>query len=99
MHKMFFAEERAAREAVQHEMAAQEIAKTLAALTERRSRMGIIEWLWRFLPDRCEMRDCARRGVRGNENVVAGFVMCDDCHSDMQRPGDRTDLPTREKAV
>jgi hypothetical protein len=39
--------------------------------------MGLIEWLWRFLPDRCEMPGCSRQGVRGNENVILGKRVCD----------------------
>lgn len=42
---------------------------------------GIQEWLWGFLPDNCQMSDCKRFGVRGNENRVAGKVMCDYCSS------------------
>jgi hypothetical protein len=41
---------------------------------------SLFEWLWRMLPDRCEMPDCARHGIRGHENVVDGRRMCDDCH-------------------
>lgn len=46
----------------------------------------LIEWLfgwseslWCFLPDKCEMKDCCRMGVRGNENIVDGQVVCDFC--------------------
>lgn len=42
----------------------------------------MLEWLWRKLPDLCEMPNCKRHGVRGNENIVAGRVMCDDCHAE-----------------
>jgi len=42
-------------------------------------KMGIIERLWRLLPDKCEGRDCKKKGVRGNENVIDGKVYCDDC--------------------
>ena len=58
--------------------------------------MGWVEWFWRLLPDRCEMPGCDRRGVRGNENVVDGLLMCDDCHArriiDMRTKGQ--DWPT-----
>jgi hypothetical protein len=43
--------------------------------------MGIVEWLWSFLPDRCEMPGCSRKGVRGNENIIDGKRVCDDCHA------------------
>lgn len=38
-------------------------------------------WLWSFLPDKCELAGagCPRKGVRGNENVVDGIVLCDYC--------------------
>jgi len=39
----------------------------------------LFEWLWRLLPDRCEMPGCLRLGVRGNENIVDGKVVCDYC--------------------
>lgn len=38
-------------------------------------------WLWSFLPDKCEGEACCRQGMRGNENVVAGKVLCDYCHA------------------
>ena len=41
----------------------------------------LTEWLWNFLPDKCEMDGCRRMGVRGNENVVDGKLMCDYCHA------------------
>jgi hypothetical protein len=38
------------------------------------------EWLWSFLPDKCQGHSCMRRGVRGNENVMPnGVILCDDC--------------------
>jgi hypothetical protein len=40
----------------------------------------IIEFLWRLLPDNCEVCGGAKGGVRGNENVVDGVVICDYCH-------------------
>jgi len=43
--------------------------------------MSIREWLWSLLPDNCEVNNCSRKGVRGNENIVHGIVMCDYCHS------------------
>lgn len=45
----------------------------------------MLEWLWSLLPDKCEMPFCKRKGVRGNENVVDGMVMCDYCHMDYLR--------------
>ena len=41
----------------------------------------ILEWLWSWLPDRCEMPDCSRAGVRGNENRIDGKIVCDYCHA------------------
>jgi hypothetical protein len=45
--------------------------------------MGLLEFLWRQLPDRCEMPHCTRRGIRGNENrmEIAGKMrtICDEC--------------------
>jgi len=41
----------------------------------------MLEWFWSLLPDECTVGDCPRTGVRGNENIVDGVVMCDDCHS------------------
>lgn len=52
-----------------------------------------LNWLWSFLPDKCEYREhgmknglCPRKGVRGNENWVTHpltgerVLVCDDCH-------------------
>lgn len=52
--------------------------------------MSILQWMWGLLPDTCEVDDCCREGVRGNENRVYPFkevpdfyiVMCDYCHSE-----------------
>ena len=48
----------------------------------------LLEWFhfvqskcWGFLPDKCEMPGCGRRGIRGNEVIVHGLIMCDDCHA------------------
>jgi hypothetical protein len=43
--------------------------------------MGITNFLWRQLPDKCSMPYCSRLGVRGNENIVDGRLMCDQCHA------------------
>jgi hypothetical protein len=43
--------------------------------------MDITNFLWRFLPDRCSMPHCTRLGVRSNENIVDGRLMCDQCHA------------------
>lgn len=54
--------------------------------------MKLREWLWRLLPDQCEVSDCCRKGVRGNENIIYPFeddemlkefyiIMCDYCNS------------------
>jgi hypothetical protein len=51
-----------------------------------------LEWLWILLPDRCEMEDCSRRGIRGNESIVLwdGWpggrrLMCDYCMGGIDR--------------
>lgn len=44
--------------------------------------MRIFERLWRLLPDKCEISGCCRKGVRGKENRVDGYIMCDYCHWD-----------------
>jgi hypothetical protein len=41
--------------------------------------MSVIDWLWRFLPDRCAVWACDHFGVRGNENIIDGTLMCDNC--------------------
>lgn len=41
----------------------------------------ILEWVWSLFPDHCEMPDCSKRGVRGNENLVDGKVICDYCYT------------------
>jgi hypothetical protein len=45
----------------------------------------MLEWLWSWLPDQCEVADCSRQGVRGNENIIDGVVMCDYCHAKTMR--------------
>lgn len=45
--------------------------------------MRLLEWFWRLLPDKCEMPDCSRQNVRGNENWIDGKIVCDDCHAKM----------------
>ena len=53
-------------------------------------RVRLLEWLWKWLPDECEVRNCCRKGVRGNENIIYPFkddemlkdfyiIMCDYC--------------------
>ena len=42
----------------------------------------LIEWLWRLLPDRCEVCGGTRGGVRGNENIADDVRLCDYCHAD-----------------
>lgn len=41
---------------------------------------GWNQTLWNFLPDNCERKNCKRYGVRGNENIIDGIVVCDYCH-------------------
>ncbi len=43
--------------------------------------MKWLEWLWSLLPDKCEICNGRKGGVRGNENIVHGKVMCDYCDS------------------
>ncbi len=43
--------------------------------------LRIYEAIWRLLTDKCEMPGCSRQGVRGNENIIDGKVVCDYCHS------------------
>jgi hypothetical protein len=43
--------------------------------------MGITNFLWRQLPDKCSMPHCSRLGVRGNESIVDERLMCDQCHA------------------
>ena len=53
-------------------------------------RSQILQWVWKWLPDNCEVRDCCRKGMRGNENIIYPFkdddllkdfyiIMCDYC--------------------
>jgi len=55
----------------------------------------VVYWSWRWLPDRCEMEDCDRRGVRGEEKIVrlAGKLtrVCERCHRKIMR--NRMDHP------
>ena len=49
--------------------------------------MGLLESAWKLLPDECEVDECCRKGVRGNENripfpgIAEDFyiIMCDYC--------------------
>ena len=57
--------------------------------------MRLLEWFWGFLPDECEVDDCCRKGMRGNENRIYPWkdelmkdfyiVMCDYCNSKYMR--------------
>ena len=38
-----------------------------------------------FKPDNCELCHGEKGGVRGNENIVDGIVMCDYCSVDYDR--------------
>ena len=45
---------------------------------------GLFAFLWRQLPDNCEMPGCTRQGVRGNEKIMVVIGdkrrrMCDEC--------------------
>jgi hypothetical protein len=54
--------------------------------------VSIREWLWSLLPDTCEIDDCDRKGMRGNENLIKCdaypefyITMCDHCSSRYER--------------
>lgn len=53
--------------------------------------MGLLEWIWNKLPDRCQNKQCMRHGVRGNENVVRvgddQVRLCDDCSAHLHKGG------------
>jgi hypothetical protein len=40
-------------------------------------------FIWRLLPDKCQVEGCCRQGVRGNENRIDGRIVCDYCHYQM----------------
>jgi len=57
---------------------------------------ALMGWFWSFLPDKCQIPGCCRKGVRGNESVILmatitdkrgrsikiqNLVICDYCHS------------------
>src|SRR5262249_6596825 len=55
--------------------------------------MTLLDWLWHWLPDRCDLRGygCARQGVRGNENLHDAGIgtlvrLCDYCWVKIVRP-------------
>jgi hypothetical protein len=53
--------------------------------------MTLFEKMWHLLPDRCQMPDCERHGVRGNEKIVDGLRMCNECATKrVQRDIERT---------
>jgi len=62
--------------------------------------MGPVEYLWSLLPDKCARRGygCLRRGVRGNENLIDGEILCDDCTVLEQRKKER-DLRRHKSTV
>ena len=38
------------------------------------------QWFWTHcVPDKCQMPGCCRKGVRGNENIWNGMIVCDYC--------------------
>ena len=49
----------------------------------------LLEWFWRLLPDRCEVCHGDSGGVRGNENVIDGIIMCDYCTVERERDDQR----------
>lgn len=36
----------------------------------------------RNLPDNCQVCAGSKGGVRGNENIIGGRIVCDYCHAD-----------------
>jgi hypothetical protein len=42
--------------------------------------ISVAEYLWKLLPDKCEVCHGDEGGVRGNENILDGILMCDYCH-------------------
>jgi len=49
----------------------------------------VVEWFWRWLPDRCQIEGCERHGVRGQETTIMYHGKptraCDDCRFKIQR--------------
>ncbi len=39
-------------------------------------------WSWKFLRDNCQGCHGTRGGQLGNENVIKGVILCDDCSCD-----------------
>ena len=75
----------------------------MASRTEG-AKMGLFQFLWRLLPDRCQMPHCTRRGVRGNENriVISGRMrtICDECTViELQRRRGRSEYTDMHKRV
>ena len=42
---------------------------------------SVIAWFWALLPDKCQVSGCSRKGIRGNEQILYGIVMCDNCYA------------------
>lgn len=51
--------------------------------------MILLRWLfgrlWRLLPDNCAVCGGRKGGIRGNENIVNGTVMCDYCEAEYRK--------------
>jgi hypothetical protein len=54
----------------------------------------VMKWALKFLRDNCQVCHGTRGGQWGNENLVNGVVMCDDCHAEhMYRVAQRMRQP------
>lgn len=51
----------------------------------------IFERFWALLYDRCEWCHGRMGGIRGNENVVNGRILCDYCHAKLNEWPGRAD--------
>ena len=58
-----------------------------------------IERLHKMLPDNCEICNGERGGVRGNENIVNGKVVCDYCSVDPDYKSLQQRLDEAEKVI
>lgn len=46
-------------------------------------RINLFEKLWCLQKDNCQKCKGSRGGVKGNENIVNGKILCDYCDSDL----------------
>lgn len=52
-------------------------------------------WAWSLLPDNCEVCHGKQGGVKGNENVMDGKVMCDFCTFELLEERERGEIGRR----